>query len=192
MVKKVGLTGGIGSGKTTVAKVLKALGYPVYCADKEAKELMNASVELIDKITNLLGEKSYLNNQLNRPYVASMVFNDQALLKQLNGIVHPAVEKHFNDWCLLNGKKKIVFQESAIHFENGSHKRFDKMLLVIAPVEERIKRVMHRDTQSLEEVKARINNQWSDDKKSKLADYIIKCDGKHLLIPQVFNVLKDL
>ena len=192
MVTKVGLTGGIGSGKTTVAKLLIKLGYSVYFADQEAKILMNTDKDIIRNIKHLLGEASYDKGKLNKVYVAKRVFGNKDLLGQLNHIVHPAVGRHFNQWCLLNRDKKIVFQEAAILFENGSNDKFDKMILVTAPQNLRLARVMKRDKQKADAVIARMNNQWSDERKTELADFVIRCDGKHLLIPRVLDVLGRL
>jgi len=192
MVMKIGITGGIGSGKTTVAKFLVTLGYPVYFADKEAKKLMITSSDIIQCVMELLGSEAYIDGKLNKKYVANKVFQNKDLLNQLNQIVHPVVANHFNEWCLLNQSRNLVFQEAAIIFENGSNSRFDKTILVTAPQEVRLKRVMKRDKQIEEQVIARMKNQWNDDKKIKLADYIIKCDGKHLIIPQVLEFLRQL
>ncbi len=192
MVAKVGLTGGIGSGKTTVAKFLISLGYAVYFADKEAKILMNNDTNLIQNIIRLLGGEAYINGELNRSYIAGRVFANKSLLHQLNDIVHPVVAEHFNLWCLLNQDKEFIFQEAAVLFESGSNVKFDKVILVTAPESVRLARVMKRDNQTEADVIARMKNQWSDDRKMKLADFVISCDGKHLLMPQVFNVLKQL
>ncbi|ADV51499.1 Dephospho-CoA kinase [Cellulophaga algicola DSM 14237] len=168
----VGLTGGIGSGKTTVAKMFHALGVPVYNSDIEAKKLMSASKDLKAKIIALLGEDSYSDNVLNRSYIANKVFTDPALLAKLNAIVHPEVKNHFTSW-VKNQKSSYVIQETAIIFENSSEHRFDKIILVTAPENLRIERVISRDTISIEKVKERIDNQWSDKKKAKLSDYVI-------------------
>ncbi len=190
MQKRIGLAGGIGSGKTTVAKLLMALGYSVYFADTEAKDLMNNNSKLRDQIISLLGESAYDDNGLNKPYVAKLVFNDENLLSQLNAIVHPAVSHHFNEWC--KDKGELVFQEAAILFENGSYKKFDKNILVTAPVDVRIARVKKRDKQTDEQVLARISNQWSDEKKVTLASYVVVCDGETLVIPQVLKILNSI
>jgi len=192
MAIKVGITGGIGSGKTTVAKFLIKLGFPVYFADKEAKAIMNTDPDLMHRIKELLGGEAYVDGSLNKQFVASKVFADKAKLAQLNGIVHPAVANHFKLWCEQNETAEFVFQEAAILFENGNYRNFDKMILVTAPKEIRLARVMKRDKQQAKEVMARMNNQWSDEKKKALAHYVIRCDGKHLLMPQVLKVLKEL
>tara|TARA_R110002051_G_scaffold192723_1_gene261267 strand:+ start:16820 stop:17401 length:582 start_codon:yes stop_codon:yes gene_type:complete len=167
----VGLTGGIGSGKSTVAELFEALGVPVYNSDKEAKKLMTRK-EIRNQISALFGEKAYLKGELNRQFIATKVFNNAILLEELNAIVHPAVKKHFIVW---KNKQKYpyVIQETAILFENGLEGRFDTVILVTAPEEVRINRVTNRDKVTVEEVQARIANQWSDEEKSKRSDFII-------------------
>ncbi|UNY98224.1 dephospho-CoA kinase [Zhouia spongiae] len=168
----VGLTGGIGSGKTTVAKIFEEIGVPVYIADKEAKLLMETSGEIRGGIIELLGEEAYTGNLPNSSYIASIVFNNKNKLDLLNAIIHPAVKKHFKEWY---EKQKVpyVIKEVAILFETGSDKECDCTVLVTAPLEDRIKRVMERDQVSKEEVESRINNQWPDNEKIKLADYVV-------------------
>lgn len=167
----VGLTGGIGSGKSTIAGFFKKLGVPVYIADEEAKKLMHTST-LIAQITALFGQKAYTNGSLNRPYIADLVFNDSKLLQQLNAIVHPVVAAHFKEWSL--GQQTLyVIKEAAILFENQGYKQCDFTILVTAPVIDRIKRVMARDHTSEEKVRARMAQQWEDEKKIPLADFVI-------------------
>nr|WP_158979760.1 dephospho-CoA kinase [Cellulophaga sp. L1A9] len=168
----VGLTGGIGSGKTTVAKMFHALGVPVYYSDLEAKKLMVDSEVLSGKIKALLGEESYLDNKLNRSYIANKVFTNPDLLAKLNAIVHPAVKDHFISW-VKNQEFPYIIQETAIIFENSSEDRFAKIILVTAPEKIRIERVVSRDHISIEKVKERIDNQWSDEKKAALSDFVI-------------------
>ncbi|MBK3519355.1 dephospho-CoA kinase [Carboxylicivirga marina] len=187
----VGLTGGIGSGKSTVAMLLRQLGLPVYEADVEAKMLINSDDSIRRAIIELLGDEAYTKHGYNRPFVANKVFNNSGLLSRLNQIVHPVVSKHFSKW-VDDINSSIVFQEAAILFENGSYKKFDKNILVTAPLAIRTNRVMKRDGFSEDEVKIRISRQWTDEAKIQLTDYIIKCDGKHLVMPQVFKILKDL
>lgn len=171
-MKIVGLTGGIGSGKTTVALMFRELGVPVYIADVEAKKLTNTSKVIRKKMIALLGEETYLSSGLNKKYVANKIFNDIELLKKVNEIIHPKVAKHFKKWV---SKQEGVYciKEAAILFENESYKSCDHTILITAPLEERIKRVLKRDSISREEIENRIKNQWSDRKKSQLADTII-------------------
>lgn len=168
----VGLTGGIGSGKTTVAKAFEALGIPIYIADDEAKKLMNTSKVLRRKLIALFGEEAYKDNTLNKPYIAKTIFNNKALLHQMNAIVHPKVGKHFIKW-----KNKqtapYVIKEAAILFENQSYKNYDYIITVTAPEKERIERVIKRDNASVEKVKAIIANQWKDELKVQLSDFVI-------------------
>lgn len=189
---KVGITGGIGSGKTTVARLVKTLGFPVYDADFEAKQIINADEAVRRQITELLGEEAYNSNGYNRQFVAGIVFKDKVMLSHLNRIVHPVLANHFSKWCTSHSDSKVVFQEAAILFENGSYTRFDKTILVTAPELERLQRVMQRDGLSRQQVKARINNQWTDQAKMELADFVVHCDGKHLVIPQVLDILNCL
>lgn len=168
----VGLTGGIGSGKTTVANMFRELGVPVYNSDAEAKNLMNSSGTIKKEIQGLLGEQSYHKGELNRDYVAKKVFADKGLLKTLNGIVHPAVREHFLDWSKRQ-KTQYVVQEAAIIFENGNREFYDKIILVTAPTPTRISRVMHRDGSTEAQVEQRINNQLPDSEKAMYSDFII-------------------
>ncbi|QIE60724.1 dephospho-CoA kinase [Rasiella rasia] len=171
-MKIVGLTGGIGSGKTTVAKMFQELGVPVYIADIEAKKLTNSSKIIHRKLTQLLGKEAYTDGVLNRVFVAKLVFNDATLLKAVNEIIHPKVAQHFKRWVKKQHGPYCV-KEAAILFENGSYVDCDLTILVTAPVEERIRRVQQRDYNTREAIVARMNNQWSDEKKIKLADVVI-------------------
>ena len=168
----VGLTGGIGSGKSTVAGFFKELGVPVYNSDKQAKKLMRNSKKLRKAIINLLGESAYNGKKLNRSVIAKKVFADKELLLALNGLVHPAVKKHFVKWAKKQ-KSNYVIQEAAVLFENGSYENYDKMILVRAPIAIRIARIQERDGSSESEILARMKHQWSDEEKSALSDYII-------------------
>ena len=172
-MKIIGLTGGIGSGKTTVANFFKELGVPVYIADVEAKKIMNTSASIKKALISLFGKKSYLNNELNRKFIASKVFKDKSLLQKLNDIVHPEVEKHFKVWKA-NQDQPYVIYEAAIIFENNAQSKFDYTILVIAPQDIKVKRVLNRDHATEQEVKSRMENQWDDSKKEKLANFIIE------------------
>ncbi len=189
---KVGLTGGIGSGKSMVAKLFEVLNIPIYYADIQAKILMNKNDELISQIKVLLGEESYKRGQLNRAWVAQQVFNHKDLLEQLNQIVHPAVKTDFEIWSANQANAKFVVQEAAVLFENDGYKKFDHMVLVTAPLEVRVARVMQRDQVSEEKVMERILNQWSDEQKIPLADTIIINDDKHSVIDQTLKFIKKL
>ncbi|WP_299209804.1 dephospho-CoA kinase [uncultured Dokdonia sp.] len=169
----VGLTGGIGSGKTTVAGFFKKLGIPVYIADDEAKRLMEISPEIRVEIIQLLGENAYIKEIPNKKYIADKVFKDQLLLEQLNAIIHPRVAAHFKNWYKQQ-ESPYVIKEAAILFENGGYKQCDFMILVMAPLKIRIERVKKRDQSSEEEIYKRMNAQWSDSKKIALSDVIIE------------------
>ena len=172
-MKIVGLTGGIGSGKTTVAKMFSELGVPIYIADVEAKKLTNSSKFIRKNLIELLGEKAYENNILNRPYVADKIFNDKDLLKSVNNIIHPKVSEHFEKW-VSKQKTGYVIKEAAILFENDGYKKCDFVILVTAPKSVRLKRVMERDKSSETEIQQRMDNQWSDETKAKLANIVIE------------------
>ncbi|WBL24953.1 dephospho-CoA kinase [Zunongwangia sp. HGR-M22] len=170
---KVGLTGGIGAGKTTISKMFKELGVPVYIADDAGKELMNTSAEIRKKIIDLLGEESYNKDLPNRAFIASKVFNDKELLEKLNAIIHPAVAQHFKEWFKRQTYPYIIY-EAAILFEKGSQKNFDYTVLVSAPKEIRIKRLLKReDSLKREDIESRMDNQWDDATKRRIADFEI-------------------
>ena len=173
MPKIVGLTGGIGSGKSKAAAYFSELGIPCYIADDRAKELMTSSMTIQQAIINKFGAESYINGNLNRPYLASIVFKDTVLLAILNTIVHPAVAIDFRSW-LLEQNSIYVIKEAAILFENGGAKLCDQVILVTAPKEIRVQRVIDRDKCTKEDVLERMSKQWSDAKKKPLADYIIE------------------
>ncbi|MEX0312881.1 MAG: dephospho-CoA kinase [Allomuricauda sp.] len=169
----VGLTGGIGSGKSTVAKMFRELGVPVYDSDVEAKQLMISSKKVKKSIIALLGKKAYTDEDLNRGYIAKKVFPDPELLQRLNKIVHPAVRTHFLEWTK-NQKSNYVIQETALIFENGAQDKYDYVLLITAPTELRLQRVMDRDGASKNEVLDRMENQMTDNEKMELADFCIE------------------
>ncbi|MEG9326394.1 dephospho-CoA kinase [Salinimicrobium catena] len=171
-MKVLGLTGGIGSGKTTVANMFRELGVPVYIADDEAKKLMNSDPEVREQITSLFGEAAYNNGMLNRKLLASRVFSDKELLEKLNAIVHPAVGKHFEEWKKIQTGVYVVY-EAAILFEKGGYRKCDKNLLITAPLEVKLARIMARHGSTRKEIQVRMNNQWPDEKKAKMADFIL-------------------
>ncbi len=171
-MKIIGLTGGIGSGKSTVARMFDEMGVAVFIADEEAKKIMHQK-EIKKRIIGLLGEEAFNNKELNKKYIADKVFKDSSLLKELNAIVHPAVALHFSEW-MQNQKGVYIIKEAAILFENGGYKNCDKTILVKANKKLRLNRVLKRDKSSIAEIEARMNNQWTDAKKEKLADFIIE------------------
>lgn len=168
----VGLTGGIGSGKTTVAGFFKELGVPVYIADVEAKKLMNTSKVLIKKIKKLFGDGAYVDNQLNKPFIAKKIFNNKDLLKQMNAIVHPKVAKHFKKWVEKQDAPYVI-KEAAILFENDGYKQCNLVITVTADEVTRIERVLKRDNTTKEKIKAIMQNQWPEEKKIALSDFVI-------------------
>lgn len=190
----VGLTGGIGSGKTTVAQLFADLGVPVYNSDVEAKKLMNSSKKLRKEIKSLFGKEAYKKKKLNRSFIAEKVFEDKKLLKKLNSIVHPAVRKHFKSWAN-EQKAHYVIQEAAIIFEQGNQGFYDKIILVTAPVRERIARVLKRDAnQNRLKIENRIANQLPDNEKVGLSDYVIEnlnLENTKAKILEVHNALLD-
>lgn len=187
----IGLTGGIGSGKTTVAKEFEKLGIPVYIADKEAKALMNRSKVIKRKLRALFGEEAYKNDILNRPFLASKIFNDKALLEKMNAIVHPKVASHFNRW-LKKQDAIYVLKEVAILFENGSYKDCDYVITVTANQEERISRVIKRDESTRKKVLAIISNQISEEEKIKKSDFVIYNDDLQETIKSVKTTHKKI
>jgi dephospho-CoA kinase len=184
---KIGLTGGIGSGKSTVAKIFETLGVPVYYADEEAKRLMNTDEELRSVIKKNFGAESYRNGQLDRKYLASIVFNDKYKLDLLNSLVHPATIRDAEQW-MKKQTTPYVIKEAALLFEAGSTDRLDHVIGVFAPVEMRIKRVIDRDKVNRNEVLERMKRQIDEETKMKLCDFIITNDESQLLIPQVLNL----
>ena len=186
---QVGITGGIGSGKTTVCKIFEILNIPIYYADMEAKKLMVTNELLIQEIKDFLGPKAYLEEgQLNRKYIAQQVFNDEQKLKRLNSIVHPAMYKDGLRWHKEQKGVPYTLKEAAILFESNGHRSMDKTILVVAPLDIRLERVMARDKATKEEVLARVSKQMPDEEKIPLADFIILNDGKAPIVPQILKI----
>jgi dephospho-CoA kinase len=185
---KVGITGGIGSGKTTVCKIFELLHIPVFYADDVAKKLMVNDVELVNQIKAVFGENSYLKNDtLNRKHISNIVFNDKNKLNTLNSLVHPAVFKAMDIWVSKQSSKYVV-KEAALLFETGSYKKNDYNILVSCDLELRIKRIAKRDLISEEQIKARFDAQFSEDEKLKLTNFVIKNNETEFLIPQVLKL----
>ena len=184
---KIGLTGGIGSGKSVVAKVFETLGIPVYYADDAARNLMNTDKELKAAIIKNFGEGSYTNGELNRKYIAGIVFNDKEKLELLNSLTHPATIRDAEEWIKRQTSSYII-KEAALLFESGAHKNLDYVIGIDAPLPLRMKRVMARDGSSEEEIMKRINRQMDEKKKMKSCDFVIINDEQQLVIPQVLEL----
>lgn len=189
---RLGITGGIGSGKSVVSKTLKVLGVPVYDCDSRAKWLQENDADVRREIKSLLGDDVYEGSRLNRKKMATMIFSDATLLAKVEDIVHPAVEKDFNRWCV-EQKKEVVGLESAILYECGLDKKcIDKVCLVYAPTETRIERVAKRDSANIEEIRRRMANQASDDDKIKKADFIVNNFSNNGIICQVLEMMSKV
>ncbi len=186
---KIGLTGGIGSGKSTVAKVFQTLGTPVYYADDAAKELMNKDEDLKQKIKTHFGEAVYENNLLNRKYLAQKIFNNPTQLHLLNSLVHPATIQNAENWFAQQTAIYCI-KEAALIFESGSQQNLDLVIGVYTPTQLRIKRVMQRDNITSAEVQQRIDKQIDETIKMRLCDFVITNDEQELLIPQVIELHK--
>ncbi len=189
---KVGLTGNIGSGKTVVSGIFSKLGVPVFYADNEARKLYER-LEVKVILKSVFGGTIFNDNdEIDRSILAGIVFNDPVKLRTLNQVIHPLVRESFGRWTLDHKDHLYLLYEAAILFESGYYKDLDRIVLVMAPEELRIKRVMERDNSDREEVLNRISNQWAEDKKVPMADFIIRNDGKEMLIPQVMDVHRKI
>ncbi len=190
---KIGITGGIGSGKTTVCKIFEMLGVPVYYADEESKKILVTDKNVKAAILKTFG-KDILNdeNNIDRQKLATLVFNDKQKLESLNSIVHPAVNEHFKNWLKKYSFQKYILKEAAILFESGAYKAVDKVIAVVAPVELKIDHAMKRDKITREQVLQRIANQAKDSYIIKHSQFVIHNDEEQLLIPQVIAVHKQL
>lgn len=185
---KIGITGGIGSGKSTVCKIFEQLGIPVYSADLEARELMNTDKMLVAALKKEFGADIYdAKGELIRPKLAALVFGDKTKVEKLNALVHPAVKEHFKQWSNTQTNCPYVIKEAALMFESESYKGLDYVITVTAPKEVRLKRVIERDGAKRADVLKRMNNQLSEKERVVRADFVIKNDGKHPLIPQVMH-----
>lgn len=184
---KIGLTGGIGSGKSTVAKIFETLGIPVYYADAEAKRLMNSSETLKKVIRQNFGEATYENDQLNRKYLAGIVFNNPEKLELLNALIHPVTINDAEQWMQQQSAPYSI-KEAALLFESGAAENLDFIVGVYAPQALRIKRVMKRDGLTTDEIMKRINRQVNEEMKMKLCDFVITNNEQELLVPQVLKL----
>ena len=191
MTKIIGLTGGIGSGKTTIANYFKSKGIPVYIADDEAKNILQTK-EVRLEIKAAFGSNVFSDDKVDKSKLAEFVFTNPEKLKILNSIIHPKVKNHFDNWVEKHQKFPFVIKEAAILFESGSYKLCDKIITIVVPLEERIQRVIHRDTTSYENVMKRINNQWTDEQRMSKSDYIIYNSDLEIAKKQANSILKIL
>lgn len=187
---KIGVTGGIGSGKTVVCEIFKILGVPVYNADEAAKKLIQTDPEIINNFTGRYGDDIYVNGELDRKKLSQLIFDNKEELNFVNSTVHPRVFAHFDEWLELHKNQKYIIKEAALIFESGSSKELDKVILVTTSVNERIKRVVERDKATEEAVKKIILSQMSDEEKIEKADFIINNEGNDLIIPQILKLHK--
>lgn len=192
MTIKIGITGGIGSGKSVVSRLLEIMGVPVYISDSEAKRLTQTDRTIREGLTGLLGEDVYAGGMLNKPLLASYLFGSPEHARQVNGIIHPRVKEDFRIWARRHADSRIVGIESAILIEAGFASEVDKIVLVYAPEEVRIRRAVARDASSREAIRRRIASQMSDEKKREQADFVIVNDGETPLIPQVLQLIASL
>lgn len=189
---KVGLTGGIGSGKSLVARMFEILGVPVFYADKEAKLQMVSNQEIREKVSKLFGNQAYKEKELNREFIAEIAFNNPGLLEKLNEAVHPVVHQHFLKWADTLSGNAYIIEEAAILFESGANTYFDYSILVTSPESLRIVRVMNRDKVGEEKVRERMKNQFTEEKKLSLADFVIDNDIDSMVLPQVLDLHERL
>jgi dephospho-CoA kinase len=188
---KLGITGGIGSGKTSVCKVFNVLGIPVFSADPEARKIMDNDRNIKREINEIVGKNIYPGGQLNRMELASLIFNNRDILEKVNSLVHPIVFEHFNRWAEKQTTPYVIM-EAAILFESGASKLVDRVATIVAPVEERISRVTRRNKLNRDQVMERINNQMTDEERIKMSDYVINNSENDMIIPVILRINEDL
>ena len=188
---KVGVTGGIGAGKSLICSILERMGYPVFYSDIEAKKIIISNPQVRIDLIELFGIQIFKDHQLDRKLLANLLFSDSTLIEKMNAIVHPKVREEFENWAL-SQDSQLVFNEAAILFETGSYKNFDATILVTAPLEIRLNRVMNRDNSIRADVQKRIDNQWSDEQKVILSTYRIQNDDIQSVLDQLDEVLYEL
>jgi len=188
---KLGVTGGIGSGKTSVCRVFDILGVPVFSADREASEIVENDQRIISRINSIAGKNLYINGGLDRMELATIIFNDKTLLEKVNSLVHPVVFDHFMKWVLVQTTPYVIM-EAAILFESGAAKYVDKVATVQAPVEQRIERIIQRNKLSRDQVMERMRNQIDDETRMKLSDWVIYNSENDMIIPAILNIHKDI
>jgi dephospho-CoA kinase len=190
-MKKIGITGGIGSGKSFIANIIEKMGYPVYYSDVRSKELTNTHPIIRKGLIELVGENVYFEGELDKKILAAAIFSNDELRMKVNQLIHPIVRQDFEDWAKAQ-TSGLIFNEAAILFETGAYRNFDATVLIYAPIELRLKRVLKRDIITKEEVLARIKNQMSDEEKLKMTPYSILNDGEIPLLKQLEEVLESL
>jgi dephospho-CoA kinase len=190
-MKKIGLTGGIGSGKSFVANIIEKIGYPVYYSDLRSKELTNSHSIIQQGLIDLVGENVYFEGELDKKILAEAIFSNDEMRLKVNQLIHPIVRQDFEDWAKAQSSE-LIFNEAAILFETGAYRNFNATVLIYAPIELRLKRVLNRDIITKEEVLARINNQMSDEEKLKMTPYSILNDGKNPILIQIETILEEI
>jgi len=190
-MKKIGITGGIGSGKSFVANIIEKMGYPVYYSDLRSKELTNSHPIIRQGLIDLVGENVYFEGELDKKILAEAIFSNDKMRLKVNQLIHPIVRQDFEDWAKAQ-TSGLIFNEAAILFETGAYRNFDATVLIYAPIELRLKRVLKRDIITKEEVLARINNQMSDEEKLKMTPYSILNDGERPILIQIETILEEI
>jgi dephospho-CoA kinase len=191
VIKKIGITGGIGAGKSLVSKIIEAMGYPVFNSDEEAKKIVNFYPEVKSELIELFGISIYGDNEINRKKLAELIFNNPPMREKVNQIIHPRVRGAFNDFSS-NSNSKLVFNEAAILFETGAYKQFGATILITSPKDLRIKRLLKRDNSTIQEIESRMKSQWTENQKMELANYVIQNNEQQPLILQIEKIISEL
>ena len=191
--KLIGITGGIGAGKSTVSTICKHLGFKVYNSDQRAKEIVSEDSIIKKKLISFFGNNIYKNGVLDRKFLSAKIFNDKSSLEQINSIIHPAVKKDFNSWVINNSNEKILFKESALLLESGAYKELDKIILIVSDKNLRVSRVLNRDqNRSKKEIESIIDKQIDEVDAIKYADIVIDNNHKKMLLPSVIKEIEKL
>jgi len=191
--KLIGITGGIGAGKSTVSTICKHLGFKVYNSDQRAKEIVSEDSIIKKKLISFFGNNIYKNGVLDRKFLSDKIFNDKSSLQQINSIIHPAVKKDFNSWVINNSNEKILFKESALLLESGAYKELDKIILIVSDKNLRVSRVLNRDQKrSKKEIESIIDKQINESEAIKYADIVIDNNHKKMLLPSVIREIEKL
>ena len=190
-MKRIGITGGIGSGKSFVANIIEKMGYPVYYSDVRSKELTIAHPVIRQGLIDLVGENVYFGGELDKKVLATAIFSNDEIRMKVNQLIHPIVRQDFEDWAKAQ-TSDLILNEAAILFETGAYRNFDATVLIYAPIELRLKRVLNRDIITKDEVIARINNQMSDEEKLKMTPYSILNDGERPILIQIETILEEI